>query len=326
MMGEIGVIGPSSEDDFAANVADGLLSMDFTPHCLGPANPQWLSGRALALARVARRDPRVSSLMERPVLSSIQQRGIKLVITVVALDPRTVETLARQGVQVVLWFPDAVSNLGTLRMFDAPYTGLFFKEPWLVRHLNSLIRLPVHYLPEACNPRIHRPVEGGGSSGKVVVVGNLHPIRARLLERLVDDGVPIEIFGDPRHAQRYESLAPYHSGRYVRGVDKAAVFRSAAAVLNNLHPAEIEGVNCRLFEATACGGAVVTEYREALPRLFEPGAEVYAFDNYDQLLLQLRTLVMDPTSALELRAAASHRALQDHTYAQRLRSMLELLV
>lgn len=32
------------------------------------------------------------------------------------------------------------------------------------------------------------------------------------------------------------------------------MFREAAGVLNNLHPAEMNSVNARLFEATAAGG------------------------------------------------------------------------
>ncbi len=61
-----------------------------------------------------------------------------------------------------------------------------------------------------------------------------------------------------------------YAGHPVFGHDKARVFREAAAVLNNLHPAEMRGVNARLFEATASGAAVLCERRPVLDELFDP--------------------------------------------------------
>ncbi|MEA2826038.1 MAG: spore maturation protein CgeB [Actinomycetota bacterium] len=210
-------------------------------------------------------------------------------------------------------------------MFNAPYDALFFKEPALVRRLNALLDLPVHYLPEACNPRIHRPVDSSVSTGTVAVVGNLHPIRARLLERLASDGIPLSIYGPAHHSALHESLRPFHAGRYVRGLQKSAVFSSAAAVLNNLHPSEMEGMNCRLFEAAGAGGAVVCEYRPELESFFELGNEVLAFASYDELLNTLQGLLKDQTLGRRLGAAASRRALANHTYTERLRIILGLV-
>lgn len=323
MNAEIGLVGPAGEDDFATNIAAGLATSGFSTHHLGGGIPSWLRGRWLTLARMAKSDQRIANLAERSIVAEVRERGIELVVTVISLSPNTVESLTRQGTRVVLWFPDAVSNLGALEMFDAPYHALFFKEPSLVRRMNSMLKLPIHYLPEACNPAIHRPVKSAEASGNVVVVGNLHAVRARLLERLAADGIPLSIYGDPRHVTRQATLTPFHQGRYVRGVEKSAVFRSAAAVLNNLHPAEIEGMNCRLFEATAAGGAVVTEFRPVLPDLFEPGREVLSFESYDELLEQLRRLVGDPHLGRGLGDRASARAHEEHTYERRLRILLE---
>jgi spore maturation protein CgeB len=319
----VGVIGPCDEDDFAFNIADGFNEIGVQATLIGSQYPSFGGGRTRALMSLASMDRRIGGLLERSIIGRALEGNYDAIISVVSLNPEIVRALAESGTKVALWFPDHVTNLGQLRMFDAPYNGLFFKEPWLVRRLNSLIELPVHYLPEACNPRIHRPTGGGSAVAKVVVVGNLHAIRARLLERLVRDGVPIEIYGNPRDAGRHASLAPFHTGRYVRGLEKAAVFHSAAAVLNNLHPGEIEGINCRLFEATACGGAVVSEYREELPRFFRQGSEVFTFSDYEELLGQLRTLVEEPDTAIAVRSAASRRSLSDHTYAQRLGELLE---
>jgi spore maturation protein CgeB len=51
-------------------------------------------------------------------------------------------------------------------------------------------------------------------------------------------------------------------------------------VLDNLHPAEMHGLNCRLFEATAAGRAVLCESRPARAELFDTDREVLAFASF----------------------------------------------
>ena len=67
-------------------------------------------------------------------------------------------TLRRAGVKVAFWFPDAVSSFGRQKMLLAPYDAMFFKEPHVVERLRATLDLPVHYLPQGCNPRWHRPM------------------------------------------------------------------------------------------------------------------------------------------------------------------------
>jgi spore maturation protein CgeB len=318
----VGVIGPAREDDFAANIVAGLTALELSVVALGPVDTA-RGPNYRAAAKTLRRHARLGPLIEKHVVRRAQEHEVDIVITVESLRPETIRALRSNGSRVALWFPDAVANLGGLWMFDAPYNGLFFKEPALVRRLNDLLELPVHYLPEACNPLIHRPVESAEASGKVVVVGNLHPLRARLLERLLHDGIPLAIYGSPLHARLQGTLTHLHTGRYVRGLAKSAVFSSAAAVLNSLHPAEIEGMNCRLFEATAAGGAVVSEQRTELENLFQPGTEILAYESYGELLDSLRMLLEDPPLAQRLGRAASRRSLAEYTYARRLHALLE---
>ena len=325
MSTRVGVVGPAAEDDFAANILAGLDELGVQAVSLGQPTPRLAGRRVTAVTQSLRRDPHLGPLIERGIVRRARDHEVDLVLTVVSLTPDTVQALRSTGARVALWFPDHVANLGALWMFNAPYDGLFFKEPVLVRRLKALLHLPLHYLPEACNPQIHRPVESAEAAGKVAVVGNLHPIRARLLERLASDGIPLAIYGVPQHAALYQSLRPFHAGRYVRGLEKSAVFGSAAAVLNNLYPAEIEGVNCRLFEAAGAGGAVVCEHRRELENLFELGDEVLGFESYEELLEALRSLLDDRALGRRLGTAASSRALSEHSYTKRLSILLELL-
>ena len=86
---------------------------------------------------------------------------------VINLDARLMSEPVRQlkgaGVRVAFWFPDAVIFLGRQLMLLSPYDALFFKEPHVVDRLRSNLDMPIYYLPEACNPRWHRPIVEAGT-------------------------------------------------------------------------------------------------------------------------------------------------------------------
>lgn len=326
----VGVVGPQRPDDFADNVASALDEMGIPNVRLGAAGvgPRGRLGTAVTEgARLFSWDPDERVVQRRLVRRALEEE-CDIVLTVDArLSPRSVATLRAGGVRTALWFPDPVSNLGKLQlMFLASYDALFFKEPRVVDRAASLLGLPAHYLPEACNPRWHRPTVEHGTRRHIVVAGNMYPTRVRLLERLVEDGIPLAIFGQPFPRWLTDHpLVQLHTGRYIAREEKARVFREAAAVLNNLHMAEIEGVNCRLFEASGCGAVVLCEQRAVLPTFFEPGREVLMFSHYDQLVDQARQVVAEPGRFTAVADAASRRAHDDHTYVHRLTTLLERL-
>ncbi len=152
----------------------------------------------------------------------------------------------------------------------------------------------------------------------------MYPSRVRLLERLVAKGIPLKLYGSsfPRWLGD-TPLRRLHSGRCVFREDKARAFRSAAGVLNTMHPAEITGVNVRLFEAAGCGAAVLTEFRPTVPELFTVGEEVLAFQDFDDLVGQATRLLNEGGLTARLGDAASRRGHRDHTYDLRVTTILE---
>jgi spore maturation protein CgeB len=216
--------------------------------------------------------------------------------------------------------------MGRQLMLLAPYDAIFVKDPYLVDRLRSVLDLPVTYLPEACNPRVHRPLATPGSDPYLVLAGNMYPSRIRLLERLLAAGIPLRLYGPgfPRWAGD-TPLRQVHAGRLILNEEKARIFGSAAGVLNNLHPGEIHSVNARLFEAAGSGAAVLTEFRPTLPDLFDDGHEVLAFHDFDELVRLATRLLSEGGLSEKLGDAARRRAHADHTYEKRLEVMLQVL-
>jgi spore maturation protein CgeB len=324
----IGIIGPVYPDSFVANIIDALLAMGHAPLALGSSSRS-VGGPYTSAVTMTIRNA-LPALDERAQLRTARaalHAECEIVINVEQqLMPGVVRQLRRSGIKVAMWFPDALVNMGRQLMLLAPYDAVFVKEPHLVERLRAVLDLPLFYLPQACNPRCHRPLADPGTEPYLVIAGNMYPSRILLLERLLASGIPLRLYGAgfPRWA-RETPLSKVHAGRPVLGEEKARIFRSAAAVLNTMHPSEINGVNSRLFEAAGCGAAVLTEFRPTLPDLFAVGDEVLAFHDFDELVDQAKRLLREDGLGAKLGDAAALRAHESHTYERRLPIILEKL-
>jgi spore maturation protein CgeB len=325
---QVGVIGPVGWDSFAENIAEALGRLGHTARILGPAHAQYpglRTTRAVALARTA--VPSLDLRFQQRIARAAIDIGCEVIINVDArLMPDVVKSLKRAGARVAFWFPDHVANLGRQLMLLAPYDMLFFKEPQLVDRLRAVLGLPVSYLPEACNPRSHRPLTVAGTEPYLVVLGSMYPYRVQLIERLIAKGIPLKLYGPGFPRWMGETPAQrQHAGRGVFHEEKAKVYRSAAGVLNTMYPAEIMGANGRLFQAAGSGGAVLTEYRPAVADLFSLGQEVLAYHDFDDLIDQATRLLNEAGLTARLGDAATRRAHRDHTYDRRVSTILEYI-
>lgn len=323
----IGIVGPTWPDCFADNIIDTLRAMGHQPVSAGSTFSSGGACTSAAVAMIRNALPALDERAQRSIVRAAHDAACELVIVLEQrIMPEIVRQLRRNGIKVALWFPDALSNMGRQLMLLSPYDAIFLKDPYLVKRLGAVLDLPLFYLPEACNPRRHRPLGTAGTEPYLVLAGSMYPSRMRLLERLLEHGIPLRLYGGrfPRWAGN-TPLREVHAGRCVFGEDKARVYRSAAGVLNNLHPAEIEGVNARLFEAAGCGAAVLTEFRPVLPDLFAIGEEVLAYRDFDELLAEATRLLRDPALGAKLGDAAAARANESHSYEKRLTVILEKL-
>ncbi len=81
----------------------------------------------------------------------------------------------------------------------------------------------------------------------------------------------------------------------------------------------------RPFELAAAGAAIVSNPYEGIERWFEPGRELLVVSSADEAVSAYRELLADPAAAEELGRRARERALDEHTYVQRARRLLDLI-
>ncbi len=81
----------------------------------------------------------------------------------------------------------------------------------------------------------------------------------------------------------------------------------------------------RLFELASAGATIVSNPYAGIERWFEPGRELLVVESADEAVETYRELLADPAAAEELGRRARERVLDEHTYAQRARRLLELV-
>ena len=307
-------------DNFADNVAHTLGKMGHEVHTL-PAR-QVLDARTRVQGA---RDALLRRLVrgyvtgpERHALAFAREIRPDMVLALTQqLAPQTLGELKAIGVRHrVVWWADAPANMQQMGVLDDGWDVIFFKDYDCVRKLQRL-GLNAHLLHEAHNPDWHRPV-ATVANDKVVVAGNFYGSRQFIVRRLLDRGVPLDLYGPPLPRWVDSEIAKVHRGRYVIREEKSRVFGEGLACLNSMHIVEGNALNCRAFEIAGAAGLQLIEQRPMIETCFEPGKEVLTFDSLAELMDHLERARRFPEETRKVREAGHRRALAEHTYQHRL--------
>eukprot|EP00828_Plagiopyla_frontata_P005647 TRINITY_DN12316_c0_g1_i1.p1 TRINITY_DN12316_c0_g1~~TRINITY_DN12316_c0_g1_i1.p1 ORF type:complete len:394 (+),score=133.14 TRINITY_DN12316_c0_g1_i1:96-1184(+) len=87
----------------------------------------------------------------------------------------------------------------------------------------------------------------------------------------------------------------------------------------------IGAVNQRVFDVPACGGFVLTDYREQMEALFDLDREAVVYRTPEEIPGLIRALLEDESRRKRVVKAARKRILSEHTYAVRLTRLLEIV-
>jgi spore maturation protein CgeB len=252
-----------------------------------------------------------------------------ILLTYGTLPPSVVRQLrSASGARIALWYPDHLVNLGRQYALASDLDAWFLKDPYMVRILRNKLGLNAFYLPEACNSLWHRRVELSVEDQRkygcdLVTASNMYYYRAKSLEIFLN--YDMKIWGKSYPSWLSSPLRATYQDEYVAEEEKARAFNAAKIVLNTMHYGEIEGVNCRLFEAAGCGAFQIADWKPALPDLFEPEKEIVTFRTQQELKEKVDYYLTHPEERREIAERAYVRAHREHTYEMRLQEMFEIL-
>ncbi|MDL2290844.1 glycosyltransferase [Desulfovibrio sp. OttesenSCG-928-F20] len=245
----------------------------------------------------------------------------------------TLKRLKREGVLTAMWFVEDFRLFTYWRAF-APLYDIFAviqKEPFM----QELAHIGVEhapYLPLAALPSLHRPLELDPAEKKefgspLSFVGAGYANRRKAFVQLLDQG--LKIWGTEWDGEAALTPALQRNGARISSEDCVRIF-NASLINLNLHShinAETlvsrgDFVNPRTFEIAACEAFQLVDRRTLLPELFAED-ELALFDSLEELKDLIRHYRDRPEERSAMAARARVRVLSEHTYAVRMKSLLD---
>lgn len=82
---------------------------------------------------------------------------------------------------------------------------------------------------------------------------------------------------------------------------------------------------CRDFEIPMSGGLMLTTHNEHLADYFELDRDIFTFKGKEECLKQIHRLLIDEALCETARKSARERALKEHTWEHRIKSLLQVV-
>jgi len=148
--------------------------------------------------QIAFREPELR--LESRLLRTFDEFSPSVVLMLLGnrLSPKTIAKMRKRSqVPIVCWCQDQMTTLGRQYLLGGGYDAVFVKDRYMQDLFSRMIRsTSFHYLPEACNPRLHRPIELSANDQEVygcdvMIAGTLYYYRQEILRQLADRNLKI---------------------------------------------------------------------------------------------------------------------------------------
>lgn len=153
-----------------------------------------------------------------------------------------------------------------------------------------------------------------------------HHGKALPLFEYLADNTPIEFFGyGAKTLPRISPIRRRHNGE-VWGADMyRALARSRITINRHINVAENNANNMRLYEATGVGTMLITDNKDNIHDIFEPGKEVVVYSSPEEALELIRYYIDHPKEAESIALSGQARTLREHTYRHRMEELVPIL-
>jgi spore maturation protein CgeB len=218
---------------------------------------------------------------------------------------------------------------GGLAEFDLvlSYTGGLAIET-LRRDLGARHAIPLY---GHVDPDVHRPVASVSQyAADLSYLGTYSADRQDALKTLFIAAAQTQsdlrfLIGGAQYPQDFPWVSNIFFVRHLPPSEHPAFFSSSRLSLNVTRRPMAEMGWCpsgRLFEATACGAAVISDDWPGLDMFFAPGEEILVARNTEDVLAALQ---LSETELRRVANAGRARTLAEHTSAQRARELVAAL-
>src|SRR5690348_64945 len=184
------------------------------------------------------------------------------------------------------------------------------------------------YLPLAFEPRVLAAVPDAPRDVPISFVGSVSPAHRERIDFLetVARRTDLAIWTDLPPALPSASAIRVHHRASAWGREMFQILRRSQITLNrHIDVSANFANNMRLFEATGMGACLVTDAKDNLADLFEPGKEVVTYASTDECVEKTRYLADRPAERQRVATSGQTRCLADHTYERRMAELVAIL-
>lgn len=165
------------------------------------------------------------------------------------------------------------------------------------------------------HPRHLTPAELQKWSSEVVFVGTWMPGRGKFLVDLIEQGVPVTIYGPRWHkAPERSILLPHLRADYLRGAEYSLAIQGAKVALVMLNGANADEHTTRSAEIPAIGTAMCAPRTAHHLELYREDVEAVFFDDARECAAACMRLLADDDLRERLAEAGRRRTFQNRTY------------
>lgn len=225
------------------------------------------------------------------------------------------------------WPVDRIHGLyDTFFVFDRSYAERLRREG----------ATDVRFLPCACDETVYHPQSLSASErarygSEIALVAWYLENRLETVSALAQ--FDLKIWGRGWHrAEVQRALNGKHRSvlqgeRFVPDDEAARIF-SAAQIGLNIHSfqSQLGGLNSRTFDLLATGAFQLVDAVPGMEELIEPGKEVVTYRSPQEAADLARYYLRNPQERLRIAARGRERALAQHTFLHRVRSILETVI
>lgn len=272
------------------------------------------------------------------LLEAFSEKPVDILICMAQapISPRALVELRRKGVITVLWFVEDYLRFTYWKEIAQYFDYIFtIQKGECLEAIRKAGATHVHYLPTACDPRVHTPMtltaaerERWGSP--ISFVGAGYHNRRQTFAGL--SHLPCKIWGTEWPVMKPFDRMVQEAGRRLTPEEYTKIFNSTDINLNLHSSNERDGVdptgdfiNPRTFELAACGAFQLVDERSLLAECFEPGKEIATFSSVSDLKEKIAYYLERPDERQSIVNRGRARVLRDHTYEKRLDEMLSTI-
>ncbi|WP_084448304.1 CgeB family protein [Desulfovibrio inopinatus] len=117
----------------------------------------------------------------------------------------------------------------------------------------------------------------------------------------------------------------HHHGPIDYYTELPELYRSSTINFNCTSLQMKNAVNQRVFDVPACGGCLLTDYRQQITRLFDPETELFLYTTPEEAAAKVKEMLHDKERREHIVKNARQRVLHEHDYTHRMIQLLQTM-